>query len=181
MKLFKYEGHKVVIEPEALALKPFKKLWDRDKTKSKETAIAELAFVYFCCDPRSDYMYVLDKEARIEVIKASEGLAADWKIDKDVQAAMDLYESFKPISASLLEDTRLMVDKLRQWLKDIDMTETDDNGKPKYTITAITGAIKQIPALIKELDEVEKVMNNEMKEVGKVRGQKEKTLGDDGF
>ena len=32
MKLLKYEGYKIVIEPEILTLKPFKKIWERDKS-----------------------------------------------------------------------------------------------------------------------------------------------------
>ena len=47
MKLFKYEGFEVRVAPEALTLKPFKKIWDRDKGKSKERALSELAFLYF--------------------------------------------------------------------------------------------------------------------------------------
>ena len=35
MKLFKYEGYKIVIEPEILTLKPFKKIWERDKSANK--------------------------------------------------------------------------------------------------------------------------------------------------
>jgi hypothetical protein len=35
---------------------------------------------------------------------------------------MELYASFKSTSALLLEDTRIAVDKLRQLLKDIDLT-----------------------------------------------------------
>lgn len=39
MKLFKYEGYNITIEPEALLLKPFKKIWDRDRSKEKKRAI----------------------------------------------------------------------------------------------------------------------------------------------
>ena len=39
MKLFNYEGYNLKVEPEALLLTPFKKLWDRDKSKLKETAM----------------------------------------------------------------------------------------------------------------------------------------------
>ena len=35
MKLLKYEGYKIVIEPEILTLKPFKKIWERDKSANK--------------------------------------------------------------------------------------------------------------------------------------------------
>ena len=54
IKLFRYEGYKIIISEEALALKPFKQIWQRDRTVNKDKAIAELGFIYFFCDPRSD-------------------------------------------------------------------------------------------------------------------------------
>lgn len=55
MRLLKFEGYKVTIAPEALALAPFKRLWNRDKTSNKNKAISEISFIYFMADPRSDY------------------------------------------------------------------------------------------------------------------------------
>ena len=62
MKLLKFEGYKLVIEPELLTLKPFRKIWTRDKSPNKEKAILELGFIYHFCDPRSDYDYIMDLE-----------------------------------------------------------------------------------------------------------------------
>jgi len=39
MKLFQYKDYNVVISEEALLLKPFKKIWDRDKSKVKNKAM----------------------------------------------------------------------------------------------------------------------------------------------
>lgn len=39
MKLFKYKDFAVTISEEALLLKPFKKIWDRDKSKNKTKAL----------------------------------------------------------------------------------------------------------------------------------------------
>lgn len=47
IKLFRYEGYKIIISEEALALKPFKQIWQRDRTVNKDKAIAELGFIYF--------------------------------------------------------------------------------------------------------------------------------------
>ena len=55
MKLFRYEGYNITISEEALLLKPFKTLWDRDKSKDKYKAMQELGYIYFMEDPRSDY------------------------------------------------------------------------------------------------------------------------------
>ena len=73
MKLFKYEGYKITIDPEAMLLKPFKKIWNRDKTASKDKAMMELGFIYFFCDIRSDYQYIVDLEERKNAIKLGEG------------------------------------------------------------------------------------------------------------
>lgn len=181
MKLLKYEGYKITIEPEILALKPFKKIWDRDKSENKEKAISEISFIYFFCDPRSDYQYLVDEKERTEAIKEGEGMSSKWEPDKVVKEAMSFYTSFKPTAALLLEDTRFAVDKLRKLLREIDLSQVDDKGKPVYTLNTITATIKQIPSLVKDLDEAEKTLASEMKNTGKMRGQGEKTLFEDGL
>lgn len=179
MKLFKFEAYKVIISEEALSLKPFKVIWDRDKTKTKMRAINELSYVYFMEDPRSDYQYLVDRDERSNAIIEGEGLK-DWKPDKLVEDAMVFYSTFKTTSALLLEDTRIAIDKVRSFLRNIDLTEEDDKGKPKYTINTVTSTIKMIPQLIKDLDEAEKAISSEMQEQnGKVRGQKTKALFED--
>ena len=117
IKLFKYEGYKIVISEEAFALKPFRQIWQRDKTVNKDKAIMELGFIYFFCDPRSDYQYLVDDKERMEAIKEGEGLPPKWEPDRIVTEAMEFYKSFKPISALLLEDTRFMVNKFRAKLR----------------------------------------------------------------
>ena len=93
IKLFKYENYTVTISEEALLLKPFKKIWLRDKSKYKERALSELGFIYFYCDPRSDYQYLIDDEERATAIKQGEGLSKDWKPDSLVEEAIDFYNS----------------------------------------------------------------------------------------
>ena len=179
MKLFRFEGYKLTISEEAFLLKPFKILWNRDKTKGKEKALQELGFIYFFCDPRSDYQYIVDEDRRREAIIDGEGIKKGWKPDKEVQQAIDFYNSFKSESALLLEDTRFAVDKLRKLLRDIDLNALDDKGKPVYTLNTITSTIKQIPALVKDLNEAEKTLITELNMGGKMRGQGEKTIFED--
>jgi hypothetical protein len=181
IKLFKYEGYKITISEEALLLKPFKKIWQRDKSRSKDKAIQELGFIYFYCDPRSDYQYLTEDEDRMTAIKEGEGLNKDWKPDKELLEAMEFYCKFKPTSALLLEDTRFAVDKLRAMLRDIDLNALDDKGKPIYTLNTITSTIKQIPSLVKDLDEAERALASEIKANSRMRGQGEKTISEDGF
>lgn len=179
MKLFKYEGYRITISEEALLLKPFKAIWKRDKTANKEKALMELGFIYFFCDARSDYQYIVDEDARKESIKEGEGLPKNWEPDAQILEAMEFYNTFKPTSALLLEDTRFAVDKLRKLLREIDLNQTDDKGKPIYTLNTITATIKQVPSLVRDLDEAERSIAKEIAQSDKARGAQTKSIYED--
>ena len=181
IKLFKFEGYKLTVEPEAILLKPFRKIWNRDRSQYKETAILELGYIYFMRDPRSDYQYHTEEEERSEKIIEGEGFKEGWKPDILIKEAMEFYSTFKPTSALLLEDTRLAVDKLRTLLRNINLNETDDKGKPIYTLNTVVSTIKQVPELVKALDEAERSLASEIKSTLRMRGSGDKTISEDGF
>ena len=179
MKLLKYENYTITFEPELLTLKVFKDLHKRDKSKEKSRFIQELGYIYFMLDPRSDYQYITDSEERHNEIVKGEDLPTTFKVDEVLQKAMDYYKSFKPTSALLLEDTRVAVDKLRQQLRNINLNEKDDKGKPIYTLNVVVNTIKQVPSLVKDLDEAERTLAKEIVQNDKVRGSVEKAMYED--
>lgn len=179
MRLFKLEGYNLTISEEAYILKPFRDLWKRDKSKNKERALQELAYIYFMEDVRSDYQVYIDKEDRSSQIKEGEGLPESWQPDKLVKAAQEFYASFKTESALLLEDIRVAITKLREFIKTIDLNATDDRGKPIYTLNTYTATIKQIPELITSLDEAERTIAKEAVSSDKVRGSVDKAMFED--
>lgn len=182
MRLMKFEGYTLTIEPEALVIKSIRTLWNRDKTQSKERALAELGYIYFMVDPRSTYSYLTDLADRSEKIVLEEGLPKNWKPDKIVQGAMKSYgDSVITTSSLLLEDTRVAVDKLRKYLRDIDLTAEDDKNKPKYPLNTVTSSIKLVPSLAEDLMKAERIVAQEIVESNKMRGQKEKTILEDGL
>lgn len=179
IRLFHYEGYEVEIEPEAIMLAPFKAIYDRDKYRDKSMAKQELAYIYFMGDPRSDYQYLVDAEVRsLEVIKGL-GMPKGWAPDKVIKRALVFYEGFKPMSAGLLEDTRFVINKLRQELREMDFNERDEKGKPVHTLQSITGTLKQIPSLIKDLDEAERTLSKDITAEAKARGAQSKALLED--
>lgn len=182
MRLMKFEGYTLTIEPEALVIKSIRTLWNRDKTQSKERALAELGYIYFMVDPRSTYSHLTDLADRSEKIVLEEGLPKNWKPDKIVQEAMKSYgDSVITTSSLLLEDTRVAVDKLRKYLRDIDLTAEDDKNKPKYPLNTVTSSIKLVPSLAEDLMKAERIVAQEIVESNKMRGQKEKTILEDGL
>lgn len=181
MKLFKYEGYKVVISEEAFALKVFRQIWNRDRSVNKDKAIMELGYVYFISDPRSDYQYIVDEDERSKAIIEGEGLPSNWKPDKVVTEAITFYKSLKSTSALLLEDTRAVIDNVRKTLRKFSFDDMEDKDRVN-AIKSVASTIATIPKLIKDLDEAEKAVTSEMQNTsGKVRGQKEKSIFEDGI
>lgn len=173
MRLLTYEGYNITIDPMLLTLKPFKAIWVRDKTEKKDRAIQEISYVYFMEDPRSDYQFIIDRDERDKKIREDSGIKASWNPDGTVKEAMKLYSSFKTTSALLLEDTRAMVDGYRNKLRELTANMSDLEVKEIKDIGAI---IKQIPALVKDLDEAERTLAKEIAQSDKVRGTAEKAI-----
>lgn len=67
-----------------------------------------------------------------------------------------------------------MVNKFRLKLRELDFDSLEVR-----EFKEITAIVKQITPLIKDLDEAEKALNSEMRNVGRMRGQGEKTIFED--
>ena len=94
---------------------------------------------------------------------------------------MEFYKSFKSTSALLLEDTRAVIDNVRKTLREFSFEDMEEKDKIA-AIRSVAATIATIPKLIKDLDDAEKAVTSEMQAVsGIVRGQKEKSLFDDGI
>lgn len=182
MKLFVYKDYNLRISDEAYALRPFKRLVDRDRTKEKTKAMKELAYLYFMYDPRSDFSFEIIESDRDLRVKDSIGLEADWKPDKQVLEAIELYKYLTTTSSSLLlQDTRVIIDNIRNTFRSIDLTEKDANGKLVFNIGQVMTAVKQVPSLVKELTDAEKAVSKEIEDMGTMRGMKQKTILEDGL
>ena len=181
MKLFKYDNYVVTVAPEALTLKAFKKIWTRDKSKNKEKAIMELSFLYFFCDPRSDYQYISDDADRLEEVKKGEGFDSKWKPDADLKKAIELYKSFDTSSAILLRAAQKGVEKVQQAIDNLDPTDAGDSKKPPIDVVkSYLAVLKMVPEVATMLKEAEQTLNEEIKS-SEAGGAIEKTILDDGF
>lgn len=182
MHIIEYNNYTIEPTQEAFLIKPIRDLFNKDKTKTKEKFLQQMSVLYFYADPRSTYNYIVDDEERLQAIIEQEGLPKDFKITEDLDKALYEYKKHTiTTSYLLLQDTKIAVDKVRQFLREIDLNAQDDKGKPLYTINSITQAIKQIPQLSKDLLEAEKIVSKEIEEQGRARGGNNKTLFEDGI
>ena len=161
------------MSPEALMLKPFKKLWTRDKSKSKEKVMEELAFLYFFCDIRSDYQYIVDEEERMEAVKKGIGLSDSWVPDAAIKAAIALYKTFDSVAVRLLRIAYDGIDKVQKALTDL---EPDDTKSLKDYIAVL----KMIPDVVSSLKDAEKAIVED-NDFGEAAGAIEKGMFEDGL
>ena len=174
MQLFQInEQYKIDIDPVAYTLIPFKKIWDRDKSKDKSKARKELAFIYFSIDYKSDFYNIPEVEQReIEVIKHIFE-KEEWSPDKVIKEAQEFYkERQKTFSLVLLENALLGLGKLSEYFRTIDFTEYDPK---KFADT-----VRQLPAIIESLKKTEEAVQKEQDTDSRLRGGREKGLYTDG-
>ena len=182
MALFSLDNYKLVISEEAYLIKPFRDIIRRDKDRNKSKAIAELGYIFFMVDPRSTYAYITDVEKKSEAIKEAVGLSKKWKPDSVVIQGLKIYEIASETTAGLmLKDFRTSVDKVRAFLTTFSLEAKDKFGKPLYPVTTIVNALKQIPILVKQIIETEKMLIQELASSGSMRADKIKKLAEDGF
>lgn len=181
MKLVRIDNYQLKIEDELLLLKPFKDLYKTDKTKDKSKFMDFLTIVYYTYDPRSDYNYIVYEDERLIEVCVSNGLEVPKFNAKELEC-IELYKKLTTtLSSELLKSTRIAISKVQQFLETVDMNERDDKGKAVHSISTITSAVKQIPALVKEVTEAEKMVAKEIEEAGRARGGNNKKLMEDGI
>lgn len=158
MNIFEIVNGQVTFSPQALMIKPFKEIWDADKSKDKPMATMEMAYVYYMADERSDYMYILDKGERHDQILSDLDFKKTWKKKPYIDTAVEYYVRLsETTSTRLLTSTRNVIEKISGFLDTIDVNERDiRSNKPIHDITKITGSVEKIPKLIKALNEIEK-------------------------
>lgn len=165
----------LTISPEAYSLLPFKEIWDRDK--KKDIALKELAFIFFYCDIKSNYL-ITPIDERVNEIKKDIGLPEDWIVDDKVQAAIDYYnEHSKSIVAKLYESSLIAANDVSDYLNNTKelLAERDfKTGKPVITISQITAGLKSIPIIMRDLKTAyQEVIKESSADDGKKKGKQQ--------
>lgn len=181
MKLITIESYQLKVADEALLVKPIRKLFNQDRSASKEQFYKQMSYLYFMVDPRSTYSYILNEEDRAKAIIEQEGLDADFKPSALLEEAMEVYKkhTITP-SQELLNAALIAAHTVSDFLKRPDiLTDVDDKGKPKYQISSITTALKNVEGIVSSLQNLQKKVESELTEQSKTRGSQELTIFDE--
>lgn len=184
MELFEIKNDQVAFSPTALTLKPFNAIWKRDKTKGKKIANAELAALYFYVDYKSDFSTMLDDDEKLKLIKSVIiGMDKDWEPDKVFEEACSFYAKNQETPATLLlEDAHYAIASVRKFLRDINMSETDDKGKYVHDVKKITDTLGGLHKVTESLFELQEQVKKQLQsKTDTLRGGKEKAIFEDGI
>lgn len=181
MNIFEIVNDQVTFSPQALVLKPLKEIWDNDSSPGKGMAVAELSYVYYMADDRSDFQYILDEEERHDqVVLFVNGLDENYIVPQYVKDAMEFYvEISQTTSTRLLASTRGVIAKITHFLDVIDVNERDQRtNKPVFDIGKIVASVEKIPKLVRAVNEIEQEVIKE-KELKAQTGNRESGMFDD--
>lgn len=180
MQLFEIVNNEVTFSPQALELKPFKALWERDKNKNKKEAIAELSFVYFFSDYKSIYANIVEEEERaLEIYNA---LEMKQLPDNLVYDACNFYkERQHTISMELLRSARRAIKKIEKYFDEVDFTETNEKGQLKHDISKAANLLGNIAKITQNLSQLEEQVQKEIEESSNMKGNRQKNLFEDGI
>jgi hypothetical protein len=158
----------IVISPEALLIKEFEVIWERDKIEGHKQAKKELTFVWGMADPteRNIWRDFKDTLQRGKIIREDLfGKDSKWKPDADVIKAVDKYKSRIPRSAldAMLESVEGAITKLSDYLDTVDFSQTDAQGKLIHDPKKVRDIISTMGKTVADYNELKKQV-----EAGKV-------------
>ena len=179
MKLIKYEDYQIKIADEAFLVKPIRKLFHQDRSERKERFWQQMALLYFCYSPASNYNYIQDEEERMQEVLSQEGIT-DFKPTQDFKDAVEIYKKLNVTpSQKLLDDCLVAANTVGKFLRNINLEEEDRNGKPKYQVSQVVAALKNVEGIVSSLQSLQKKVDQELAEnSGKARGAQELSVGD---
>lgn len=184
MKLISYSDFQIKLADEAFLVRPIRRLWNADRSERKEQFWRQIAYMYFTVSPVSSYSYILDPEERSKAVIEQEGLPEDFKPSELLLEAMRIYRQLTITpSQKLLDSALVAADTVSKFLRNPNiLTEEDEKGKPKHTVSEITRALKDVEGITNSLQNLQKKVEQELQEEsGKVRGTQELTIGDVGL
>ena len=170
--------YEVDITPEGATLDVFKTLIKKDKSKNKDTFKKEIAFIYFFTNVKSSYLDIEDEEERTKEIIKDIGLNKNWIIDKNIKNAINYCNSKKTINEIVYESARISALAVSEYLR----TTKDLLISGDVDIAKITSALDKIPNIMSKLNEANKQLVEERKNLDKrKKGTKDLNMFEDGI
>jgi hypothetical protein len=173
--------NEVVPSPFLLQIEEFKKVWDRDKSKSKGEALKELAYIYFMQSLENDNPYAgledIDRERKIIEDVFGEKYLPDAIVKEAMRKIDELYKntfSFKYYRTSLEA-----AENLRDYLENVDYEERLKSGGMVHDPKKVQSILMDTRKTLSSLKELRDAVINESYDQGKMVSDRKRNYFED--
>jgi len=178
--LLEIKDNRIVFAPQALSLKPFRALWDRDDTINKDRATKELCFIYYYSHFKSEFSDLLDDQERKEAILE---VIPEVVVDELVLDACDFFEERQSTTnLQMLKSAKKAANKIKDYYDNVDLEKLDTKtNKPVWDVTKLQNSIRDLANTIKGLNDLEAEVKKEIENKSNMKGSRSKKLLEDGL
>lgn len=170
MDIFTITNNSPAITPEALMIPEFNKIYKRDKSKDKNKALKELAYIYYSMDYKSNYLSY-SKDLREERLNEDFMEDKKYKPDQMILEAMKKYEQLQQTpTMNYLKAARNAMEETEKYFNGIDYSERDVRGNAIYKVTEVTKALKDSYGVKDTLDKLMEAVKKEQSNSNQARG-----------
>lgn len=178
MKLLEFNADIMSAIPTEYAsqIKPFAELIRRDSSRKTQTnqpkkqAVKELALVYLFADLNSPYRQY-DEKKRWEKLAIDVMDDATWNPDRLILQAIDKYnEMYRSPLFHLLTAAEEAIYKLTDYYRNLEMTETDQNGKYIHSAKSIIDSLSNLGKVAKDLKNLKEMVLSEQETGPRTKG-----------
>lgn len=176
--LFQVTDRAVFPNVETLLISPFKEIWERDTSPTKENAIQEFAYIEFMTSMvKSNPFRQYPEEKKDEVIREAVIRILDWKPDELVIGAMETLRKLQKEASTTYNyyiSAKTAAEKMQDFFTNVDINERNfKTGNPVYKPGDITRALNDTEKVLQNLKALEKKVEEELYENAKIKGDKE--------
>ena len=172
-------GQAQLVTPDLVLIDEFKKLLDPERNKCKEDptgldhlrADREFTYIYLAIDWKSPYANYSNQEKHEAALKDGHISEDEWN-NPEFRAACRKYVALQDSNryVRLLHASQEVTDKIIDYFENLDLTATDDMGKPLVKIADIQKAMDQSVKQIESLKQIEALVKKEVMEQSQIRG-----------
>jgi hypothetical protein len=183
--MFELTEGKVTIHPDQLAIPEFKKIWDMDKSKSKDKAFEELSYVFFTSDITDKNPYhSYPEDKRIELVKKDILKNENWGESKEVLLAREVYKKLTMTQTmELLDSAKGVINKLKGYFDSVDFTKKNidkfGNETPEYDAKEVISSLSNLGKIVESINQLEEKVRKEITTSSKRRGGSSTALFED--
>lgn len=175
--LFQISDKVVYPNAETLMISPFKDIWERDKSKGKQNALQEFAYIEFMSSMKKSNPYRQYPESKKEQVVINAVITQiNWKPDNMVKKAIKKLKEFQKEASTTYSyyiAAKTAAEKMQNFFLTVDITAINPKSfNPIYKPRDITSALNDTEKVLSNLKALEKKVEEELFEETKNRSDK---------